>query len=149
MNKSVGQRRFNMTPGDDVRDSARSHWPASGCTVCLAYSVTRRRNEIGIRMALGAGAAEVGAWCWARESSRSCSASGRRRSLARGRQILSSLLFQVSPRDPLTIAAVALALCLVAIACMLPALRATRVNPLLLSAANERRPSDLRKHRPG
>jgi hypothetical protein len=35
-------------------DSWRCCWPASGCTGFFLYGVASRRNEIGIRMALGA-----------------------------------------------------------------------------------------------
>jgi putative ABC transport system permease protein len=51
--------------------------------------------------------------------------------LAAGR-ILSSLLFQVSARDPLTIGGVALVLLAVSVAAALvPARRATRVDPMI------------------
>jgi ABC-type antimicrobial peptide transport system permease subunit len=50
--------------------------------------------------------------------------------LAAGK-ILSSMLFQVSARDPLTIASVAIVLLLVSIAAaLIPARRATRVDPI-------------------
>jgi ABC-type antimicrobial peptide transport system permease subunit len=50
--------------------------------------------------------------------------------LALGR-LLTSLLFEVSPADPLTISAVIVALASVAaFACTVPALRATRVDPM-------------------
>jgi putative ABC transport system permease protein len=45
-------------------------------------------------------------------------------------RLISSLLFGVSPSDPITLAAVALLLAVVAmIACYIPARRATRVDP--------------------
>jgi ABC-type antimicrobial peptide transport system permease subunit len=46
-------------------------------------------------------------------------------------QVMQSLLFQVRPRDPLTLTAVpVLLLCVVAVASLIPAWRATRVDPV-------------------
>jgi len=51
---------------------------------------------------------------------------------AYGTQLLRSLLFGVSPGDPLTFVAVPLILLAVAaIACLIPALRATRIDPTM------------------
>jgi len=97
----------------------------------MAGMVVRRTREIGIRIALGAAAADVarmilrrgmgltalgiaiglpGAWVSAR--------------------LLSAVLFGVAPNDPLTFAAVAALLAVAAAAaCMLPALRAARLQP--------------------
>jgi putative ABC transport system permease protein len=105
---------------------------AIGIGGLLAMSVSRRLPELGVRMALGAqrrtlvamvmrqgmilvaGGLAVGlpgAWLLSR--------------------VLSSLLFEISPRDPVTFAAVAGVLGLVALAaCAIPAWRVTRVDPL-------------------
>jgi len=102
----------------------------------LAYSVSRRTHEIGIRMALGANRSRmltmilrqgmtltligvalglVGAYV-----------------LTRYLESLNSMLFGVQPRDPLTFAATAVLLTIVAlIACFVPARRATKVDPMV------------------
>jgi putative ABC transport system permease protein len=106
---------------------------AIGIYGVIAYSVAQRTNEIGIRMALGAqqssvlkeivsdgaGIGLVGV------------ALGYAGALTLTR-LLSSLLFAISTTDPLTFALVTAILILVAIAASLvPALRATRIDPMV------------------
>jgi len=98
----------------------------------IAYIVSQRRREVGIRMALGAPGAEV-----------------QRMFVTRGlllagigltvglvaaaalMRLLSSLLFGVDPFDPLTYGAVVAGLGLVAlVATWLPARQATRIDPM-------------------
>jgi predicted permease len=102
----------------------------------LAYSVSRRTHEIGIRMALGANRGRmltmilrqgmtltligvalglVGAYV-----------------LTKYLESLNTMLFGVQPRDPLTFVATAVLLTVVAlIACFIPARRATKVDPMV------------------
>lgn len=98
----------------------------------VSYSVTRRRTEMGIRLALGASASGLQrmiVWEGVRPVVAGLSA-GIVGALAAGR-ILSGLLFQVSARDPLTIAAVAVGMLAVAgAAAAAPARRAARVDPM-------------------
>src|SRR6185503_12806604 len=106
--------------------------PAIGIYGVMAYNTTQRRHEIGIRMALGAGSREVlglvvgqgmrlvglglligltGAWVLSR--------------------VLTSQLYGVTARDPMTYLTVAVLLGAVALAALyVPARRAVRLDPL-------------------
>ncbi|MGH9393607.1 MAG: FtsX-like permease family protein, partial [Terriglobales bacterium] len=98
----------------------------------ISYAVTRRQQEIGVRMALGASAARVRAMIL-RESLALALAGiglGLAGALALG-GLLSALLFDVSPADPLTFAATAVVLAAAALlAAHLPARRAARIEPM-------------------
>jgi putative ABC transport system permease protein len=98
----------------------------------MAYSVSRRTREIGVRVALGAGSRDVSRMIVA-QGLRIISvgvAIGIVGSLVLTRTV-ESLLFGVTPTDPLTFALVILLLVLAAlIACYVPARRATRVDPI-------------------
>jgi putative ABC transport system permease protein len=106
---------------------------AVGIFGVIAYTVTQRTREFGIRLALGEDPAQT-----------------RRGVIARGMglvgpsilvglacsllltRFLGGLLYQVSPYDPLTLGGIALVLTLVALAaCYLPARRATAVDPAI------------------
>ena len=131
MSDSVAQRRFQMTL---VMLFAAAALALAGFGIygLVSYSVTRRRTEMGIRMALGADARDLQRmvlWQGIRPVAAGLAA-GILCAVAAGR-VLSSLLFQVSARDPLTIAGVALVLLAVsAAAALVPAHRATRVDPM-------------------
>lgn len=106
---------------------------AIGLYGVLAYTVTQRTPEIGIRMALGAQRSEIlrlvlrhGMWL-----AGGGVLLGLTGALAITR-VMRSLLFGISPLDSVTFTAVSLLLMLVALlACWLPARRAARVQPMV------------------
>ena len=99
----------------------------------MAYSVSQRTREIGIRIALGADPESVLRMVIGRGLLLAISgiAAGLTLTLAAAPRI-APLLYRVSPADPVSIAGAALFLIVVAVvAAMVPALRATRVDPIL------------------
>jgi putative ABC transport system permease protein len=106
---------------------------ATGLAGVIAFSVNQRRQEFGIRMALGARRAAVLGMVL-RQGLR-LAAIG----LALGllgayflARLMTRLLFEVAPTDPTTFVGVALVLLIVAIvACLAPARRAASVDPLV------------------
>jgi ABC-type antimicrobial peptide transport system permease subunit len=98
----------------------------------VSYVVTRRRNEIGIRMALGARGGQV-AGMIVREAARLLAIGvviGTALALIAGRSA-SSLLFGLKPYDPLTLAGASVLLTVIALgASFLPARRASRMDPM-------------------
>jgi putative ABC transport system permease protein len=104
-----------------------------GTYAVMAYVVSERVHEMGIRLALGARPAEV-LWLVARRGLRVGAigvALGLAGALAVGRA-LHGLLFGVTPADPLTLASVALVIAVAVLgASYLPARRAARVDPMV------------------
>ena len=99
----------------------------------LAYSVSQRTGEIGVRMALGATPRGMLRLIVGEGMRVACIGigAGLLGGLALGRA-LSSLVFGVPVRDPATFLGVALTLAVVALAaCAIPALRASRVDPMV------------------
>jgi predicted permease len=106
---------------------------AIGVYGVLAFSVTCRTQEIGTRLALGAAPRRVMTLVLGDGVRLVCSgvAAGLAASLLLT-PLMSSLLFQVSPSDPVTLIAVVAILMGVGVAaCLLPALRAMRVDPIV------------------
>jgi hypothetical protein len=108
---------------------------AVGLYAVTAYAVSQRTQEIGIRMALGAEGSQV-SWLFLRRSFVQLAIGltlGVAGAFGVGQLFASTqLLVQTSSRDPITIGGIATLLALVAIAAsVLPARRATRLDPLI------------------
>ena len=105
---------------------------AIGIYGVMTYSVAQRTNEIGIRLAMGAQKSDMLSlilWQSLRMTLLGVGI-GLVGALALTR-LLSSLLYEVKPTDPLTFACGSLLLLLVSLAaCLLPACRATRIDPM-------------------
>ncbi|HWM27240.1 MAG TPA: FtsX-like permease family protein, partial [Woeseiaceae bacterium] len=105
---------------------------AAGIYGVLAYSVSQRTREIGVRRALGAVDGRILHMILGQGAMQLGVGLGVGLIVAIGfAQLLSSMLRGVSPFDPPTLLGVALILCTVAlVASLFPALRAMRVNPI-------------------
>ena len=140
---------FNVQTMDELL--AQSRWPyrvfgtmfsifalialvlsAVGIYAVTSYSVTQRTQEIGVRMALGARTREV-SWLILRRGLVQLGIGltiGITLALFAGAP-LRAVLVQVPPRDPVTFAAIISVLVVVTLAaCLIPARRATRLDPL-------------------
>ena len=104
----------------------------SGLFGVIAYSVSQRTREIGIRMALGAKRGKVVEMVL--RQGMILAGAGTLIGLAgafAATRLLSSLLLGVGPLDPLTFALVPMLLLVVALlACVIPARRAAKVDPM-------------------
>ena len=107
---------------------------AVGLYAVVAYSVTQRTQEIGVRMALGAQGGQV-TWMILRRGLVQLAiglALGLFGGYFAGRALPSQILVRTTSTDPLTFAAISILLSAVAItACLVPARRAMRVDPLV------------------
>ena len=129
---SLDTRRFNLTLFGVFAVSALL-LAEVGLFGVLAYWVSQRTNEIGIRMALGAQRSDVLRMVVGQGLKLALIgvAIGIAGALALT-QFLSNLLYEVKPTDPLTFVAVSLILIAVALlACYLPARRAAKVDPMV------------------
>jgi hypothetical protein len=105
---------------------------ATGLYGVMAYTVTQRTNEIGIRMALGAESFNVLAMMVRRGMALAFGGvlTGVVAALAT-RKVVAGMLTGISAADPAIMAGAAIFLCLVALAAsILPARRATQVDPI-------------------
>ena len=129
---SLDQRRFSLVIFG-VFGVAALLLAAMGIYGVTAYVVTQRTREIGIRMALGAQLADV--LKMVLRYAMTLVVIGALVGLAGAyavTRVMSNLLFEVTPTDLVTFVAVPAVLLLVAlVACLIPARRATKVDPLI------------------
>lgn len=129
--RSLSQQRFQIALLAIFAGSALL-LAALGTYGVLAFSVARRTNEIGIRIALGAQHADILSTVMRRGLAPVAAGVGGGiiGALALGR-VLAGFLFSVKPYDPATLVAVLIVTFVTAAAaCWIPARRATKVDPL-------------------
>lgn len=131
VSRSISRQRFNMLLMS-IFGGAALLLAAIGVYGLMAYSVQQRTQEIGIRMALGAEAMHVRTMVVSQGLSFSLAGvvvgAGAAFGLAR---FISSFLFGVKPWDPAVFIAVPVLLLVIAlVAVLIPAIRATQIDPM-------------------
>jgi putative ABC transport system permease protein len=106
---------------------------AVGVYSVMAYSVAQRTSEIGVRLALGAGQAQVVNLILTQGMRLVAIGLGLGLVASAGAsRLLTSLLYEIKPLDPLVYGTVTVFFTLVAVlACLLPSLRAARIDPIV------------------
>jgi putative ABC transport system permease protein len=135
--QSIGPRRFNLYLLGAFAGVALA-LAAIGLFGVMAYLVSQRTREIGVRLALGATRGEV----FRQILGRGLALAGLGAAVGVGAavglsRVMDALLFSVSRTDPVTFVAVPIVLVVVAgLACYLPARRAMRVDPVIALRAD-------------
>ncbi|HKS29939.1 MAG TPA: ABC transporter permease [Pyrinomonadaceae bacterium] len=132
MSESISRQRFSMLL-IAIFAGVGLVLASVGIYGVMSYTVAQRTHEIGVRMALGASARDVLRMVVGQGML--LAATGTVLGLGAAfllSRFISSLLFNVSAADPLTYVLLSLLLISVAlVACLIPALRATRVDPMV------------------
>jgi macrolide transport system ATP-binding/permease protein len=104
---------------------------AIGLYGVMSYAVSQGTREMGIRMALGAGASNLLRLVMSRGLALTAGGVALGAAVALGlTRLLGNLLYKVSPRDPLAFGSACVVMTIVSLAaCFLPAWRATRIDP--------------------
>jgi putative ABC transport system permease protein len=109
-----------------------------GLYAVMAYSVTQQTQQIGVRMALGAQRTQV-SWLILKRGLAQIAIGlglGLPGALALSR-VLSGVLFEIGPSDPLTLSVITMLLSIVCLAaCLVPVFAATRIDPLVALRAD-------------
>jgi len=132
LGESLARRRFNLILLT-VFSCVALTLAAVGIYGVISYSVTQRTHEMGIRMALGAKPRDVLKLVVRQAMLLALGGVGigLMASFALTR-LMKGLLFSVSVTDPMTFVAIAMLMSLIALlACLIPARRATKVDPLV------------------
>ena len=132
VDNSVGSQRFSLALIGAFAAVALL-LASIGLYGLVAYTVSQRTEEIGVRLALGASPADVVKLVVRQAIVLACAGIAVGLAAAAGAsRLMQGLLFEVGPRDPATFVAVPLALfAVIVVAALVPARRASRVDPVV------------------